>query len=196
MEWTKIENVVSQPTPAVPEPEPVRPPADVADHLAPAEEYSTPEDQADEADQYTVPLDPEETADTIIELYDLGQNILFPKLYEKVLFSPADKATLRAVNQKIADNGIIKGAEQEPVKIEFKPAELKQLRKAQELEDYTNEVVPLTDKEKDSLKKPLTKLLNVTSVSLTPGKALLIAIVVISISRVIPLLGAKKQRGK
>jgi hypothetical protein len=192
IDFIEAENVLAQPAPAVTEPEMVILPEVDTPSFNPTEE--PPEE---EPEGFDIPLDPEETAEAFIDIFDLGQSIIFPKLYERALFSPADKLLLSAVNEKVLNKQVATNADedQEPEKIQFTAAELKQLRKAKELEDYTTEIVPLTEKEKDSLKKPLVKLLNVSNVNLSPGIALVISVVIISITRMAPILGAKKQRG-
>ena len=195
MEIIKIDEIISQPIEPVKEPDFTPPPDILTDKPEPA----TPEQvEQMEEEGGNIPLDPEETADLIIELLDTGQQWIYPKLYENALFSKQDKAILKELQNKILDKEISvkKGEDSEPLKVEFSVTERKLLRKTNELEIYETEIVPLDERDKNLLRKPLIKILQNANVEMSPGAALSFAIVVITVTRALPLIGAAKNKGK
>ena len=198
MELIKIDEIISQPITQVSEPTFTPPPEILTDQ--PGQQIASPQtvEQEPEETEGNIPLDPEETADLIIELLDTGQQWIYPKLYENALFSKSEKAILRELNNKLLDKEISvkKGEDTDPLKIEFTVTERTLLRKTKELEIYETEIVPLDERDKNLLRKPLIKILQNANVEMSPGAALSFAIIVISVTRALPLIGAAKNKSK
>lgn len=158
-----------------PEPEPIKPEPAAAEIKA-----------ADaEAERRRKIYGYEEEAEIYIDLFDAAQELGFTFAYKKFLLSAEDKEVLKLIKEKTK---ALKGADIE--NITFTKHELKVLDKAAEI-DEDIEALPLTDKEINRLKKPLTACLEIWGRSTNPSTALSLAALSITVPRLLPFMRKK-----
>lgn len=120
-----------------------------------------------------------EEAEQYVELFSGTQEIALPKLYNTVLFTPLEREKLKKALNKLNTNVAIDDDEES--ELITRHDSLKEL--------VTN--IPLTDHEKNKIIKPLSKCLEIWKSTPSPTFALLCAVIMVEIPRILPLIQHK-----
>lgn len=120
-----------------------------------------------------------EEAEQYVELFSGTQEIALPKLYNSVLFTPVEREKLKKALNKLNTNVAIDNDEESELITRYDS--LKEL--------ITN--IPLTEHEKNKIVKPLSKCLEIWKSVPSPTFALLCAIFMVEIPRILPLIQHK-----
>ncbi|MBK9329042.1 MAG: hypothetical protein IPM95_06955 [Sphingobacteriales bacterium] len=131
------------------------------------------------ADNFEAAYDSSTLAPAIVDGADALIVNLFPILYEKSAFSDDQRAALKVLAYKIQTSNTRK-------EDRLDDAELKLGALYAEYEEYKKSL-PLTENEKKQIIKPLSVLLKDVNVQTTPGNALLIAVGMVMLPRLLPL---------
>lgn len=136
-------------------------------------------------------VNPEESAQMIVDCFDVTMQFVMPMLHEGALFTKEERETLKDLAHRI------KKAEKEGKEdFEVTSSERTLVQLQDESEEYASEIVPLSEREVENLKKPLTKLLERMKFNMSPGKALAFTGFMITWPRVLPIMGAIRERRK
>ena len=195
-----LTEIFSSPTPAVSQPtadfeEQPQTTAQTTDFTPPAAQPQTVQTIPADDDADELPMDPEEIADMIVDGVDVVQQYIYPLVYDRLLFTKEEKTDLRLTLQKIKQaRRENKVDENGNVTIALTAYEQNLLEKQDESIAYDEELVPLTEKEQRWLKKPLTKLLAKSNYKVSPLSGLIVAAVIITLPRLLPMFGIKRNK--
>ncbi len=144
----------------------------------------TPENQ----EEHTEIIDPEESAELITDILELGNKYVMPWLYRKAAFSKDETLEIKDLVR------LSKLAKEKEEKLEINKNELHLLELFDDSIYYEEEIVPYTETELEKIKRPLSKLLQNFKIKTSPLAALCITLVMTTIPRLIPLFGLSKAR--
>lgn len=130
-------------------------------------------------------IPPEKLADTFITGMDVFNMFTAPRLYEKSFFQHYTGTELHAFKQLGAK---LERAERKKGKVTFEISEEEEefLKDVQDFEDYKKRV-PMTPEEKKMLKTPLVVLLQEKGADISPGWALIFAVIMMMLPRYSPM---------
>lgn len=131
------------------------------------------------ADNFEAAYDTSTLAPAIVDGADALITNIFPVLYEKSTFTEDERNALKVLAFKIANSN--KSASTTLTENDMKLGAL-----YAEYEEYKKSL-PLKDNEKKQIIKPLSVLLKDVNVQTTPGNALLIAVGMVMLPRLVPI---------
>lgn len=138
--------------------------------------------------------DPEETADILIDAYDSVNMFVYPIMYDAAMFTKDERQRLKGILQKVDEASSKKPDGDQSITITFTEQEL--LKRYDESAAYADEIVPLNEREINSIKKPLVRYIRTINFKASPLGALIFTVFITSIPRVLPILGAWYEKRK
>ena len=128
------------------------------------------------ADNFEAVYDSSTLAPAIVDGADLIMQQIFPILYEKTAFNEDERKLIK----------ILAHTQKNKKETTLTDEDLTLMAACAEYENYI-ETLPFTANEKKQILKPLSELLKDVSLQTTPGNALIIAVLIIMIPRLMPL---------
>ena len=138
-------------------------------------------------------VDDEDTAEMLIDAYDMLGQFVLPWMYQRALFTAEERTQLKATLEKIKKS---KKDTDGKVTITYTEEEQDLLMMNEESEAYERDIVPLSDKEIAAIKKPLIKLIAKIDMNVSPLSALSFVMLMTSVPRLLPVVGAMRDKKK
>ena len=127
-------------------------------------------------------FDVEKTAEMAVDFVDGIQQAGFTLAYSLACFTKEDRQAIRALKRLYNEKG---GSKRE---ITLTDNDLRIMDDYTDFEEYTKDVLPFSDKEKESLTQALAGVLEEANFNPSPKKALIIGGFMITIPRALPIL--------
>lgn len=133
----------------------------------------------------------DDAAAMFVDAIDAINDFAMPMLFERQAYTKAERPLVRQILKKFRTEAV---RTESGVTVNFTPQEVELLEIAAEVENYEENIVPLKQRERSMLKKPIKRLLSSKKVKVSPWTGIWVSLGIISLSRGLPILQMAKER--